>query len=99
VILDKVVPSLEVSLELRLLYRQQTSDVVSREDVIDRLRKFFMVYVSNEHRVMISFVDELNGFELSKTGRKVIKFVDRSTEPSRSFDQSIRKKYLPVDNQ
>ncbi|KAM0233801.1 hypothetical protein ACHAP5_010279 [Fusarium lateritium] len=79
VILDKMVPSLEISLEIRLLYSQQTPNAVSREDVVDRLRKFFTVYSSNEHRFTITFVDELNGFELSKTGRKVIKFVDRST--------------------
>ncbi|KAM0548526.1 hypothetical protein ACHAPJ_009849 [Fusarium lateritium] len=79
VILDKIEPSLEILLEIRLLCSQRMEDTAFRQAVTDRVRKFFNVYVSNEHRFKINFVDGIGGFELSKTGQKVIKFVDRST--------------------
>ncbi|KAH6892639.1 hypothetical protein B0T10DRAFT_537547 [Thelonectria olida] len=79
VILDKMEPSKEASLEIRLLYSQRNANTLSEQAVVDRFRHFFNVYASNKHRFCITFVNDLTGFELSKTGRKVIKLVDRFT--------------------
>lgn len=76
-VLDTMQPSLESSLEFRLLTSPRTEGLLSLEDVTQRLRKFVHAYSSNEHRFFVTFVRDLNGFELSKSGRKVIKFIDR----------------------
>ncbi|KAM0438456.1 hypothetical protein ACHAPT_001205 [Fusarium lateritium] len=79
VILDRMEPSKEASLEIRMLCSERNDQVLSRQEVIERLHSFIYVYSSNQHRFRATFVDEISGFELSKTGRKVIKFVDRFT--------------------
>jgi phenylacetate-coenzyme A ligase PaaK-like adenylate-forming protein len=76
IILDKLATTPQATLEVRLLRRPQAG-VISDEDVIDRVRAFFLVFPENEHLVRIVFVDDLEGFERSVTARKIIKFVDR----------------------
>ncbi|POR38335.1 Uncharacterized protein TPAR_01456 [Tolypocladium paradoxum] len=77
IILDKMEPSLESSLEVRLLCSPRSELLLSEEAVVKRIRTFVHAYSANEHRFRINFVQGLNGFERSSTGRKVIKFVDR----------------------
>ncbi|KAJ4308141.1 hypothetical protein N0V84_012271 [Fusarium piperis] len=79
VILDKMEPSKEASLEIRILCAERTGTLVSRQEIVERLHSFIYIYSSNEHRFCTTFVDDINGFERSDTGRKVIKFVDRFT--------------------
>ncbi|KAL6862028.1 hypothetical protein J3F83DRAFT_716848 [Trichoderma novae-zelandiae] len=77
IILDKLEPSLESLLEIRLMCSPRTSRVLSREALIARIKGFLHVISTNEHRFKTTFVDELDGFVRSSTGRKVIKFVNR----------------------
>ncbi|KAJ4210666.1 hypothetical protein NW759_013208 [Fusarium solani] len=79
VILDKMEPSKEASLEIRMLCAERNETLLSRREIIDRLHAYLYIYSSNQHRFRATFVDDLNGFERSETGRKVIKFVDRFT--------------------
>lgn len=75
VILDKMQPSNESLLEIRLLCSQQNP--LELASAANHLRDFFPLDVSNRHRFKVTFVAGLAEFELSETGRKVIKFVDR----------------------
>ncbi|KAK1243183.1 hypothetical protein MKX07_003811 [Trichoderma sp. CBMAI-0711] len=77
IILDKLEPSLESCLEVRLMCSPRTSRVLSLEALIDRIKGFLHVISTNEYRFKATFVDELDGFVRSATGRKVIKFVNR----------------------
>lgn len=79
IILDKMESSSEVVLDIRVLCAQSSEQASSRQAVVDLLKGFFCIYSANEHRFRPIFVDDLGGFELSETGRKVIKFLDRST--------------------
>ncbi|KAF4434837.1 hypothetical protein FACUT_7497 [Fusarium acutatum] len=78
VILDKMQPSQEISLEIRLLSGQSSGDTVYLQTVLDRLKTCLDVNLSNEHKFKVTFVNNTLGFELSGTGRKVIRFVDHS---------------------
>ncbi|KZL80928.1 hypothetical protein CI238_06648 [Colletotrichum incanum] len=73
VVLDKMEPSKEISLELRIL----TSRCHGHEPVIGRLKGFFGISSSNKHKFKVTLVNGVTDFELSQTGRKVIKLVDR----------------------
>lgn len=75
VILHKMEPSQEAGLEIRVLCSSKSAEVKCTTE----LRHFFHVYSANEHRFRIVYVDGLDGFERSATGRKVIKLVDRFT--------------------
>ena len=75
VVLSKMEPSLEVLLEVRVLCKD---DVGSRDALVARLRRFFEIEPASERKFKVAFVEGISGFELSKTGHKVIKFVDRS---------------------
>ncbi|KAF5135113.1 hypothetical protein E5D57_005757 [Metarhizium anisopliae] len=77
VILDKLEPSLESSLEIRLLRRPPNVELLPEQELAERIRTFVHAYSANEHRFRLVFVDGLDGFERSSTGRKVIKFIDR----------------------
>ncbi|RFU78099.1 hypothetical protein TARUN_4161 [Trichoderma arundinaceum] len=77
VILDKLEPSLESSLEIRLMCSPRTSRVLSEQTLIDRIKGFLHVISTNEYRFKVTFVNELDGFVRSSTGRKVIKFLNR----------------------
>ncbi|KLO82574.1 uncharacterized protein LW93_9778 [Fusarium fujikuroi] len=78
VILDKMQPSQEISLEIRLLSGQSSGDTAHLQILLDRLKACLDVSTSNEHRFKVTFVNDALGFELSGTGRKVIRFVDHS---------------------
>lgn len=78
VILEKMQPSQEISLEIRLLSCQSSGDTVHLQTLLDLLKAYLDVSVSNEHKFKITFVNDVLGFELSETGRKVIRFVDHS---------------------
>ncbi|KID74224.1 hypothetical protein MBR_06323, partial [Metarhizium brunneum ARSEF 3297] len=77
VILDKLEPSLESSLEIRLLRSPPNVKLLPEQELAERIRTFVHAYSANEHRFRLVFVDGLDGFERSSTGRKVIKFIDR----------------------
>ncbi|KAF4959109.1 hypothetical protein FGADI_1987 [Fusarium gaditjirri] len=78
VILDKMQPSQEISLEIRLLSGQRSEGTVQLQPFLDRLKAYLDVSVSNEHKFKITFVNDVLRFELSRTGQKVIRFVDHS---------------------
>ncbi|KAK6836924.1 hypothetical protein PG987_007419 [Apiospora arundinis] len=78
VILDTMIPSKEVSLEIRLLRAWEEGDSTSEEVIVAHIRGFFYMYPGNEHRFKVTFVKDRSGFELSPTGRKLVKLVDRS---------------------
>ncbi|KAF5626174.1 hypothetical protein F52700_8891 [Fusarium sp. NRRL 52700] len=79
VILDKMKPSQEISLEIRLLSGQSSRDTVSLQILSERLKNCLDVNVSNEHKFKITFVNDALGFELSGIGRKVIRFGTKFT--------------------
>jgi len=75
VILSKMEPSLEILLEIRLLCKD---GMASHDALVSRLMTFFDVSPASERKFKVTFAEGIDGFELSKTGQKVIKFVDRS---------------------
>lgn len=77
-ILDKLEDTLESTLEFRLLCTVNQLDD-AKQHLVEKLKTFFHVYPVNEHRFHIVFLDSLDGFERSKTGRKIVKFIDRYT--------------------
>ncbi|KAI0390013.1 hypothetical protein F5Y17DRAFT_88996 [Xylariaceae sp. FL0594] len=80
VILATMPQSTESSLEVRILWavRDDDEDATNRRAAVaDRLVTFLHVYEMNAARFKLTFVDTMEGFERSVTGRKVIKFVDR----------------------
>lgn len=93
VLLGRMVPSNEISLEIRLLLCvRRVPEAEEREEgeggdpaasgeeaVSAHIRGFFFLHAANEHRFRLNFVKDRAGFELSRTGRKVVKLVDRSS--------------------
>lgn len=77
IILDKLEPSLESFLEIRLMCSPRTSRVLSHEALIARIKGFLHVVPKSDYRFKTTFVDELDGFVRSSIDRKVIKFVNR----------------------
>ena len=77
VILDKMESSLEASLEIRLLCLPRDESLLSESALVHRIETFFHVYPANNHRFQLIFLDSLAKFDLSSTGRKVIKFINR----------------------
>ncbi|KAH6603990.1 hypothetical protein Trco_007436 [Trichoderma cornu-damae] len=77
IILDKLEPSLESFLEIRLMCSPRTSCLLSQEALVDRIKGFLHVISTNDYRFKTTFVNELDGFVRSTTGRKVVKFVNR----------------------
>ncbi|KHN94384.1 uncharacterized protein MAM_07700 [Metarhizium album ARSEF 1941] len=77
IILDKLEPSLESSLEVRLLRSPPSAKLLPEQDLAEQIRTFVHAYSANEHRFRLVLVENLDGFERSSTGRKVIKFIDR----------------------
>jgi phenylacetate-coenzyme A ligase PaaK-like adenylate-forming protein len=80
VILDKMESSLEARLEIRLLCMPRNTQVLSKPELVERVTTFFHVYHANCHRFELIFVNRLDEFSLSSTGRKIVKFVDRYSE-------------------
>lgn len=77
VILDQLEESRETTIELRLLCPPRGPEFLPHQEVVGRLRNFFKVYAGNEHRFKVAFVNDMDEFERSTTGRKIIKFVNR----------------------
>ncbi|KAH8651137.1 hypothetical protein BX600DRAFT_473134 [Xylariales sp. PMI_506] len=77
VILDKMDTSPEARLEVRLLRSPDAPNILPQSLLIDQVHHFFHVYASNMYRFKLLFLQTLAEFEVSTTGRKVIKFIDR----------------------
>ena len=77
VILDRLDSSPMSILEVRLLRSPPFKGILSDEDLLTRLQTFFYIRPENESLCRFIFLDDVRGFELSATGGKVIKFVDR----------------------
>lgn len=78
-ILDKSESSSESVVEIRVLCEERDPGHEANQALERVVRKFFHVYERNAGRFSMVFVNELDGFVRSSTGRKVIKFVDRFT--------------------
>jgi phenylacetate-coenzyme A ligase PaaK-like adenylate-forming protein len=78
VVLDKMETAAEAAVEVRLLRPSvEGAERPSGENLEGRVRTYFKVTGENEHRFKIVYVDDLDGFVRSGTGRKVTKFVNR----------------------
>ncbi|KAF3929037.1 hypothetical protein ABW20_dc0102443 [Dactylellina cionopaga] len=70
----------EAQLDLRL-YRSDESmaqgERVPPQAILDQLEEYFVVVDNNRHLFKVTFVADLAGFERSKTGSKVMNFLDR----------------------
>lgn len=75
-ILATLESSAEIMLEIRLL-QADGEHIMSREELVKILETFFFILDENRHLFRITFLDNLAGFEKSRTGNKVIKFVDK----------------------
>ncbi|KZL79205.1 coenzyme f390 synthetase [Colletotrichum incanum] len=78
VILEKSRVSEEALLEVRLLRSNgdMNGNLASKEELTKRIRIFFSLGAANEERFRLVFLHCFNEFELSPSGRTVIKFVD-----------------------
>ncbi|KFA72015.1 hypothetical protein S40288_07661 [Stachybotrys chartarum IBT 40288] len=76
VVLDKMEPSMECSLEVRLLCSNHTGLATFETNLVDRIETFFHVYHGNRHRFRIVFMKDSAGFKRSDTGRKIIQFIN-----------------------
>lgn len=78
VVLDKLETSAEAAVEVRLLRPTvEGAERASSEDLEEKIRTYIKVTEENEHRFKIVYVDDLDRFVRSGTGRKVAKFVNR----------------------
>ncbi|KAI0204304.1 hypothetical protein F4808DRAFT_475739 [Astrocystis sublimbata] len=69
------------SLEVRVFCATRGQDAMPTQHAIaDRITSFLHVYDMNAHRFSLKFVESMDGFERSGTGRKVMKFIDRYSE-------------------
>ncbi|KAI1994043.1 hypothetical protein LOZ53_001933 [Ophidiomyces ophidiicola] len=79
VVLSYTAGTPEIALEVRVFRPgEDTSELVSTEDVTQRIKRFFGLLPINEHLFNLVFVRSADEFERSKTGNKIIKFVDRT---------------------
>ncbi|KAH8885487.1 hypothetical protein GQ53DRAFT_877399 [Thozetella sp. PMI_491] len=76
VLLDKMESSSESLLEVRLLFSSGTTDS-QKNALVGLIKRFVHVFSGNQHRFRLVCVESLDAFEVSRTGRKVIKFLDR----------------------
>lgn len=75
-IIRSVGETLTHHVEIRLLRGQTRDKILSDEDVVQRLKSFCHVGPDSEPYFQVTFVSGLQGFERSKTGNKVMRFVD-----------------------
>jgi phenylacetate-coenzyme A ligase PaaK-like adenylate-forming protein len=73
IIREKMMPSLETRLEVRLLCAVDAD----RQRIEKMIKVFLHVNQENDHCFRLVFVNRLEDFERSSTGRKTMKFVDR----------------------
>lgn len=76
VILDKIEPSLEGSLELGILRSSESSDFMSEKDLIHQIEFFFHVCPPNRHRFKLVFLRDGKMFQRSNGGRELVQFVN-----------------------
>ncbi|KAI0150531.1 hypothetical protein GGR57DRAFT_493058 [Xylariaceae sp. FL1272] len=76
-ILDKLDHSPARTLELRVLCADSDTNAESNRDLVQNIERFFELYDGNRQRFRLVFCENIDCFERSLTGRKVIKFVDR----------------------
>ncbi|EPS42451.1 hypothetical protein H072_3643 [Dactylellina haptotyla CBS 200.50] len=67
----------ESQLELRLYRSKMVEGPVLEAAIRTRLEGFFVVFEQNRHLFKVTFIDAVDEFERSKTGSKVMNFVDR----------------------
>ncbi|KAI1264608.1 hypothetical protein F5Y18DRAFT_417585 [Xylariaceae sp. FL1019] len=76
-ILGELDHSPERTIELRVLCADLNTTAESNRALIGSVEGFFNVYEENRHRFRLVFCENIDCFERSLTGRKIIKFVDR----------------------
>lgn len=79
VILDRLESSPRSTVEVRPLCssRNGNASLLSEEALSERIKTFFNVYSGNQALLYVTFLDQIKGFVRSRTGGKVIKFVNR----------------------
>lgn len=77
VVLDRLQDTPESTLEIRLFRCHPRENIVSDEELKQRLGEFFAFFPENAHLSRIVFLNDLEGFERSATAGKIIKFVNR----------------------
>ncbi|RAH56038.1 hypothetical protein BO85DRAFT_521328 [Aspergillus piperis CBS 112811] len=77
VIVGTLDSSPQTTLEIRMLRAAASDDMISLEQYVYEVERFFFVLPDNRHLFKLTFVEDIRGFEKSGTGNKVMKFVDR----------------------
>ncbi|CEL00915.1 hypothetical protein ASPCAL00507 [Aspergillus calidoustus] len=77
IILDSLSSSPQGTLEVRIFRAADGGHISPREDFVRMIESFFWVFPENRHLFRVVFMNGLEGFEKSSTGRKIIRFVDR----------------------
>ncbi|GAT25082.1 hypothetical protein RIB2604_01900330 [Aspergillus luchuensis] len=77
VIVGTLDSSPQTTLEIRMLRAAASDDMISLEQYVYEVERFFFVLPENRHLFNLTFVEDIRGFEKSGTGNKVMKFVDR----------------------
>lgn len=76
IVLDKMEPTMEKLLEVRIFRSNVNADAMSERDLVDRIETFFYVFSGNRSRFKIVFLKDDSAFKRSVTGRKVIRFIN-----------------------
>lgn len=71
---------LEAALDIRLMPAKGYGDDALREELVTRVKTFVHAVEINSHKFSLKFIDRLDEFERSTTGRKVVKFLDRYSD-------------------
>lgn len=71
---------LESALDIRLMPAKGYGDDALRNELVTRVKMFVHAVEINRHKFSLKFIDSLDEFERSTTGRKVVKFLDRYSD-------------------
>jgi phenylacetate-coenzyme A ligase PaaK-like adenylate-forming protein len=82
IILHKEEARMDSCVQVRVLIAEGEDSAMREDDVEQNIRHLLHVCDGNRERFSIVFVDNLEGFVRSGTGRKVVKFVDKFTKKS-----------------
>ncbi|OQE43299.1 hypothetical protein PENCOP_c003G06446 [Penicillium coprophilum] len=77
VILDSFDSSPQSTLEVRMLRAAAGEGVMDRNTFVALVETFFFVFPENRHLFRVNLLDDLEGFEKSSTGNKIMKLVNR----------------------
>ena len=90
VILGRLESSPNSTVEVRLLCpsHNDNAPMMSGEAVSKRINEIFHVDEMNASRIFITFLDDRKGFVRSRTGDKIIKFVDQFNESTSLNDRN-----------